>query len=484
MTGNWVPIPIEYTKFSRPLLDFAATMTLLIMIVGVLGNLLTIVALIRCPRVRNVAAAFIISLCVADFIFCIVVLPFSASRFIHGTWIHGTVLCKLVPFMRYGNVGVSLLSIAMITINRFIMITRTSVYSKIYKRVWIGAMIVFCWVFSYSMQMPTLFGVWGKFDFDPNLGSCTITKDTNGHSSKAFLFIVGFVIPCLVIICCYTVIFWVVHKSESRLREHAATMRSSDGNLTNLAGKTKSRSREQRDLKAKRNEWRITKMVLAIFLSFVVCYLPITIVKVADSEVKYPGIGKVEFRGSEPAFSWRESGKPFIEKTPPVHATEIRTSISPFSAVWLNTTGALANYATEAGFHVLGYLMLYLSSCINPIIYVIMNKQYRQAYKTVILWRPPRLHSLTPAGTSSYGGQSGVYYNMYTSFTLKKVMWRDLSPLRETTALLMAHPHTHTHTLSLSSTCDDHNLRHEFTRCGSFHRVAAEETLPELYFFS
>nr|CAD7454842.1 unnamed protein product [Timema tahoe] len=32
-----------------------------------------------------------------------------------------------------------------------------------------------------------------------------------------------------------------------------------------------------------------------------------------------------------------------------VHPTEIRTSISPSSAVWLNTTGALANYATEAG---------------------------------------------------------------------------------------------------------------------------------------
>ncbi|GFG30561.1 hypothetical protein Cfor_10844, partial [Coptotermes formosanus] len=46
--------------FSRPLLDFAATMTVLIMVVGILGNLLTIVALIRCPRVRNVAAAFII----------------------------------------------------------------------------------------------------------------------------------------------------------------------------------------------------------------------------------------------------------------------------------------------------------------------------------------------------------------------------------------------------------------------------------------
>nr|CAD7448877.1 unnamed protein product [Timema bartmani] len=32
-----------------------------------------------------------------------------------------------------------------------------------------------------------------------------------------------------------------------------------------------------------------------------------------------------------------------------VHPTEIRTSISPSSVVELNTTSALANYATEAG---------------------------------------------------------------------------------------------------------------------------------------
>ncbi|CAG2058294.1 unnamed protein product [Timema podura] len=37
------------------------------------------------------------------------------------------------------------------------------------------------------------------------------------------------------------------------------------------------------------------------------------------------------------------------EKPPPVHPTEILTSISPSSAVELNTTSALANYATEAG---------------------------------------------------------------------------------------------------------------------------------------
>nr|CAD7394583.1 unnamed protein product [Timema cristinae] len=77
---------------------------------------------------------------------------------------------------------------------------------------------------------------------------------------------------------------------------------------------------------------------------------------------------------SVPEFVWRESGKPFKENHPQyiqsglnvdlpvfskssaldyavpgaVHPIEIRTSISPSSAVELNTTSALANYATEA----------------------------------------------------------------------------------------------------------------------------------------
>ncbi|KAL0281001.1 UNVERIFIED_CONTAM: hypothetical protein PYX00_002135 [Menopon gallinae] len=339
-TSSLIP-DAELTRFSRGLLTFAAIMTVLIMITGIIGNLLTIVALLRCPRVRNVAAAFIISLCVADFIFCLLTLPFSSSRFIHGGWIHGDVLCTMFPFMRYGNVGVSLLSIAMITINRYIMIAHYNVYSRIYRPCYIAVMICFCWCLSYGMQLPTLFGVWGKFGLHRKLGTCTIINDANGRSSKTALFIIAFVIPCIVIICCYARIFWVVHSSEVRMRKHAVSRpEGNSNNFINPAAKKK----EEKALKAKRNEWKITQMVLAIFLSYVACYLPITIVKVADDEVVYPG------------------------------------------------------------FHVLGYILLYFSACVNPIIYVIMNKQYRQAYKTVLLCRRPRLLSSTPANLSSYAG--------------------------------------------------------------------------------
>nr|CAD7196124.1 unnamed protein product [Timema douglasi] len=57
---------------------------------------------------------------------------------------------------------------------------------------------------------------------------------------------------------------------------------------------------------------------------------------------------------------------PALEKPPPVHPTEIRTSISPSSAVELNTTSALANYATEVGICEFLFNTLDCMSCLSP----------------------------------------------------------------------------------------------------------------------
>jgi 7 transmembrane receptor (rhodopsin family) len=125
---------------------------------------------------------------------------------------------------------------------------------------------------------------------------------------------------------------------------HASNTKYNSTTITTASGGAKSvRVKDQRDVKAKRNEWRITKMVLAIFLSFVVCYLPITISKIVDKDVSVPSL------------------------------------------------------------HIISYILIYLSACINPIIYVIMNKQYRQAYKTILMCKPPRMLSFTKGGSSVAG---------------------------------------------------------------------------------
>ncbi|RZC43156.1 G-protein coupled receptor moody [Asbolus verrucosus] len=321
----------ELVRYSRAMLTAAGIFTLIIMVVGVIGNLLTVSALLRNSKIRTVAAAFIASLCVSDLMFCFVVLPFAASQFFHGTWIHGDVLCTIIPVLRYGCVGVSLLSIAMISINRYILIAWPHVYSQIYTKIKVAIYVSIIWIFSYGLQIPTLLGQWGVFGFDEKLGTCSIKKDESGNSSKTAMFVIGFALPCVIIVVCYANIFWVVRKSHKRLKQHNSG----------------------RDYK--RSEMKITKMVLVIFVCFVVCYLPITIVKIFDSEVKH------------------------------------------------------------ALLHVLGYILIYISSCVNPVVYVTMNKQYRQAYLDTLKCRyssgVDSQHTPTPHSRMSVGYLKNIVNN-------------------------------------------------------------------------
>ncbi|XP_076281248.1 G-protein coupled receptor moody isoform X2 [Lasioglossum baleicum] len=72
---------------------------------------------------------------------------------------------------------------------------------------------------------------------------------------------------------------------------------------------------------------KLLKMILVIFSSFLVCYLPITVTKTFKN-----------------AIDWR-------------------------------------------GLNIAGYILIYLTTCINPVVYVVMSSEYRSAYKNVLLCR-------------------------------------------------------------------------------------------------
>ncbi|KAK3914829.1 G-protein coupled receptor moody [Frankliniella fusca] len=72
---------------------------------------------------------------------------------------------------------------------------------------------------------------------------------------------------------------------------------------------------------------KLLKMILVIFASFVICYLPITVSK------------------------------------------------------------AFRDYFDDGVLNIAGYVCIYLTTCINPIIYVVMSSEYRQAYKNLLMCR-------------------------------------------------------------------------------------------------
>ncbi|XP_023714838.1 protein trapped in endoderm-1 [Cryptotermes secundus] len=310
MTDNYTVADSVEIYYPRGATVFASVCAVLFSIVGVIGNLITAIALLCCSKLRHHATtAFIISLCVSDLLFCSINLPLTASRYINQAWVLGSTLCKLFPFFFYGNVAVSLLSMVAITINRYILISCHSLYDKLYTPRNICLMLVFAWSFSFSMMIPPLLEVWGHLGLDPPTFSCTILKK-DGKSPKKMLFVLGFILPCVVIILSYTCIYWKVRQSQRNLQSHNAV-------------RPKPNSVGPQFLQ-RREDIRLTRLMLTIFCCFLLCFLPLMLVNVADDEIHYPTI------------------------------------------------------------HVMASVLAWASSVVNPFIYAGSNRQYRAAYHKLL----------------------------------------------------------------------------------------------------
>ncbi|KAK0090021.1 hypothetical protein PV325_004154 [Microctonus aethiopoides] len=160
------------------------------------------------------------NLSISDLMFCCFNLPLATSTFWYSSWRHGPLLCKLFPLLRYGLVAVSLFTVLAITINRYIMIGHPRLYPKLYKPKYLIMMVVATWVSGFGALAMTWLEQWGRFGLDPDIGSCSILPDINGHSPKEFLFILAFLAPCIAIIVCYARIFYIVRKTAHKSRRH------------------------------------------------------------------------------------------------------------------------------------------------------------------------------------------------------------------------------------------------------------------------
>lgn len=108
--------------------------------------------------------------------------------------------------------------------------------------------------------------------YEPQTFSCTILKK-NGKSPKTFIFLVGFLLPCFIIILSYSCIFNTVRKQHAKLNKFDAA---------SPAGKSKLKFFRNK------NDLRLTVMMLVIFLAFIMCFLPLMVVNVFDEKTKYP----------------------------------------------------------------------------------------------------------------------------------------------------------------------------------------------------
>ncbi|XP_020289239.1 G-protein coupled receptor moody isoform X2 [Pseudomyrmex gracilis] len=236
---------ILFVGYPRWLLHFAAVCCVIFMLIGIPGNFITVLALFRTKKLKNATAVFIMNLSVSDLMFCCFNLPLATSTFWHSSWLHGPLLCRLFPLLRYGLVAVSLFSILAITINRYVMIGHPGLYPVLYKTKYLIPMVLATWIAAFGLLIVTWFERFGRFGLDPVIGSCSILPDVNGRSPKEFLFVLAFLIPCLAIIVCYARIFYIVRETAGKSRGRNKMFKMEPMEVSHDQGSSSTRNQEE-----------------------------------------------------------------------------------------------------------------------------------------------------------------------------------------------------------------------------------------------
>uniref|UniRef100_A0A3B5L3L0 G-protein coupled receptors family 1 profile domain-containing protein n=1 Tax=Xiphophorus couchianus TaxID=32473 RepID=A0A3B5L3L0_9TELE len=174
-------------------------------VTGVLGNFLVIYAFSRSRSLRTPANMFIINLAVTDLLMCLTQSPVFFTTSINKRWIFGEKGCELYAFCGALFGICSMITLMVIAIDRYFVITRPLTSIGVLSRKRALLILLAVWAYSLGWSLPPFFG-WSAYVPEGLLTSCTWDYMTFTPSVRAYtmlLFIFVFFLPLFIIIYCY-----------------------------------------------------------------------------------------------------------------------------------------------------------------------------------------------------------------------------------------------------------------------------------------
>lgn len=215
------------TKIESPPLIEAITVGILlgcVIILTIFGNITVLLAVYLDRRLRHTTNYFIVNLAAADLLLGVTVLPFSATLEVLKYWPFGNILCDLWASADVLWCTASILTLCVISIDRYIGVTRPLQHSSIITKRRAGLIIAFVWVLSGVISVGPLIG-WRESNLTAN--ECTVTKQT-GY--VIFSVSGSFYIPTLIIIIVYIKIYREASRHSKFLYSGSKTIKVGEDN--------------------------------------------------------------------------------------------------------------------------------------------------------------------------------------------------------------------------------------------------------------
>lgn len=130
----------------------------LVFVVGIIGNstLLRIIYKNKC--MRNGPNILIASLALGDLLHIIIGIPINVYKLLAEDWPFGVTLCKLVPFVQKASVGITVLSLCALSIDRYRAVASWSRIKGIGVPKWMAIEIALIWIISIALAVPEAIG--------------------------------------------------------------------------------------------------------------------------------------------------------------------------------------------------------------------------------------------------------------------------------------------------------------------------------------
>ena len=295
------------------LVGIESTVYFAVILTALLGNTLLILAVYKTNTIRSHQNFYLVSLAATDILNAAVCMPLTLVVLIKETWPFGDFICQLQGSLISISATVSLLTLGTIAINRYVKIARSvSLYQKIFSKRNILISIAITWIITAVFVFGSFIFRKTAFHFHP--GKCLCWLQINLKHSR------GLFSQCL-----YSI--WVSITFSAIMFSYCKVLRKIRTHFAQVANSSIHDDRSA----AFAEEVKITSMLFATILAFLICWSPSVIIDFYEIVGGYYTL--------------------------------------PRQVYFLN----IFTYAT--------------SSAVNPLIYGLMKREFKEAYKKVLCCR-------------------------------------------------------------------------------------------------
>ena len=240
----------------------------LIAVLGFCGNLLVIIVVVSNKQMRNTTNLLIINLAVADLLFIVICVPFTAAGYAMPTWPFGTVFCKIYQYMINVTAYASVYTLVLMSLDRYLAVVHAISSMTIRTERNAYVVIILSWVAIMGLNTPILFQyelliyVFHGEERSACLNIRLIQDPQEGKIFYGCFFAFSYVIPLTLVCILYGFMLnRLLYGGVPRGNQSAESLRSKK---------------------------RVTRMVVMVVLIFALCWLPIQLILMIQYFGKYP----------------------------------------------------------------------------------------------------------------------------------------------------------------------------------------------------